>query len=167
MRKSLALSFFLLLPLAFGADKHPWASFKPGSYAKMKTTVMAGPSKTVTEMTQTLISVDANTAVVEMETKTMGQTMKNRVNMPLKAASAPAAAPQGKAPTATNETITIGGKALACKCYEMESTANGMKTSSRTCTSEQVPGAAVKTVSKSSGAMKMETVTELVEFAAK
>ena len=109
---TLAVSFLLLLPLAYGAEaKHPWASFKPGSYSKMKTTTMAGPSKTVTEMTQTLISVDANTAVVETETKVMGQSSKTRVNIPLKAAATPANAAQAKAPTPVNETITVAGKA--------------------------------------------------------
>jgi len=154
-----------LLPAAQAAEKHPWASFKPGSYTKMRSTTVAGPSKTVTEMTQTLISVDANNAVVETETKTMGQTMKNRMNIPLKAAAA--AAPQGKAVTVVNETIPVAGKALACKCVETESSANGMKTLARACTSEAVPGGAVRVTSKSTGAMKMDTVLEVVEFAAK
>lgn len=160
-------AFFLLLPLAFGADKHPWASFKPGSYAKLRTTATVAGNKTVTEMTQTLISVDANNAVVETETKVMGQTMKNRTSIPLKAAATPANAPQGKPVTPVNETITAAGKALACKCVEMDSNANGMKTATRACTSEAVPGGAVKVVSKSTGTVKMDSVTELVEFAAK
>ncbi len=165
---TLTFSFLLLLPFAYGAEaKHPWASFKPGSYAKMKTTTMAGPSKTVTEMTQTLISVDANTAVVETETKVMGQSSKTRVNIPLKAAATPANAAQAKAPTPVNETITVAGKAIACKCVEMDTTANGMKTKTKAYTSEAVPGGAVKMTSTSTGAMKMETVSELVEFAAK
>lgn len=166
---TLAFSFLLLLPAVYGAEaKHPWASFKPGSYAKMKTTTIAGPSKTVTEMTQTLISVDANTAVVETETKVMGQSSKTRVNIPLKANAAPAgAASQVKAPTPVNETITVAGKSLACKCVEMDTTANGMKTKSRACTSDAVPGGAVKMTSSSTGAVKMETVSELFEFAAK
>lgn len=160
-------AFFLLLPLAFGADKHPWASFKPGSYAKLRTTATVAGNKTVTEMTQTLISVDANNAVVETETKVMGQTMKNRTPIPLKTAATPANAPQGKPVTPVNETISAAGKSLACKCVDMESNANGMKTSTRACTSEAVPGGAVKVVSKSTGTVKMDSVTELVEFAAK
>jgi hypothetical protein len=155
------------MPATFAADKHPWASFKPGSYAKMKTTTMTGPAKTVTEMTQTLVSVDANNAVVETETKAMGQTMKNKLNIPLKASGTATTAPQGKAPAIVNETITVAGKALACKCVETETTQNGMKTISKACTSDAVPGGAVKVTSKMTGAVKMETVTELVDFAAK
>lgn len=159
---------FLLLSLgtaAFAADKHPWASFKPGSYAKLKSTTAAGPTKMTTEMTQTLVSVDATNAVVEMETKVAGQSNKTRMNVPLKADNK--ANTQGKAPTPTNETITVGGKSLACKCYDTETNANGMKSSSRTCTSEAVPGGVVKTVTKMTGAMKSETTMELVDFVAK
>jgi hypothetical protein len=168
MKSSILISAFLLMiPFAQAAEKHPWASFKPGSYAKMKSTTTVGANKTVTEMTQTLISLDAKTAVVETETKVMGQSMKNRINIPLQAAASPTNAPAAKAPVALNETITVGGKAIACKCYEMESDANGMKTTSRACSSEIVPGGAVRVVSKSSGAVKMDSISELIEFSAK
>jgi hypothetical protein len=162
---------FLLLSFgtaaAFAADKHPWASFKPGSYAKLKSTTAAGPTKMTTEMTQTLVSMDANNAVVEMETKVAGQSNKTRMNVPLKADGKATPAAQGKAPTPTNETITVAGKSLACKCYDTETNANGMKSSSRTCTSEAVPGGVVRTVTKMTGAMKSETTMELVDFVAK
>ena len=159
-------TLLFLVPLAFGADKHPWASFKPGSYSKLKSTTSVAGNKTVTEMTQTLVSVDANNAVIEIETKMMGQSTKTRTNMPLKA-TATAGAPQGKAPTMTNETITVGGKAIAAKCADMETSANGMTTNTHACTSEMVPGGTVKMTAKTAGAVKMETMTELVEFAAK
>jgi len=42
-----------------------------------------------------------------------------------------------------------------------------MKTSNRSCVSDTVPGGVVKAVSTSTGAMKMDSTTELVEFAAK
>lgn len=163
----LATTILFLLPLA-AADKHPWASFKPGSYAKLKTTSTIGANKTVTEMTQTLISLDANNAVVEIETKAMGQSNKTRVPMPLKAAGTPTANAQApKMSPPTNETITVAGKAVAAKCYDVETNANGMKSASHSCTSETVPGGVVKAVTKTTGAMKMDSVTELVEFAAK
>ncbi|MBI2688960.1 MAG: hypothetical protein HYX27_21875 [Acidobacteria bacterium] len=164
--RTLATTLLFLMPLA-AADKHPWASFKPGSYAKMKSTMMMGPTKMVSEITQTLISVDANNAVVEVETKAMGQTNKTKMNIPLKAAATPGNTAQVKPVTPVNETIAVAGKSLACKCIEMETTTNGSKTNSRVCTSEAVPGGAVKSVTKTSGAMKSETVSELVEFAAK
>jgi hypothetical protein len=162
------IATFLLLAfgtVAFGADKHPWASFKPGSYAKLKSTTAAGPTKVTTDMTQTLVSVDASNAVVEMESKVMGQSNKTRMNVPLKSDSKANA--QGKAPTPTNETITVAGKSIACKCYDVATDTNGMKSSSRTCTSEAVPGGVVKMVTKTTGAMKSETTMELVDFVAK
>eukprot|EP00456_Euglypha_rotunda_P031436 TRINITY_DN24459_c0_g1_i1.p1 TRINITY_DN24459_c0_g1~~TRINITY_DN24459_c0_g1_i1.p1 ORF type:complete len:166 (-),score=39.53 TRINITY_DN24459_c0_g1_i1:14-511(-) len=164
--RTFAALLFLTMPLTQAADKHPWASFKPGSYAKMKSTMQAGPTKMVTEMTQTLVSLDANNAVVEIETKAMGQANKTRTNIPLKAAANGQAA-QAKPISTTNETITVAGKALACKCVEVETEANGMKSTSKACTSEAVPGGAVRVVTKTTGAMKSETVSELVEFAAK
>lgn len=164
--RTFAAILFLTMPFTQAAEKHPWASFKPGSYAKMKSTTQAGPTKMVSEMTQTLISVDANNAVVEIETKAMGQSNKSRVPMPLKAAANNTAA-QAKPVATTNETITVAGKALACKCVEVETNTNGTKTLVKSCTSEAVPGGAVKMVTKTTGAMKSETVSELVEFAAK
>lgn len=152
---------------AIAADKHPWGGFKPGSYSKMKTTTTAGPTKMVTEITQTLISVDANNAVVEMDSKMMGHSTKSRMNVPLKSDAKATASPQGKAPAPTNETIAVAGKSLACKCYDMETSANGMKTSTHSCTSEAVPGGAVKVVTKTTGAAKSETTMELVDFVAK
>lgn len=165
--RTFAAILFLTMPLTQAAEKHPWASFKPGSYAKMKSTTQAGPTKMVSETTQTLVSVDANNAVVEIETKAMGQTNKTRVPMPLKAAATNNAAAQAKPVATTNETITVAGKALACKCVEVETNTNGMKSLSKPCTSDAVPGGAVKVVTKTTGAMKSETVSELVEFAAK
>jgi hypothetical protein len=152
---------------AFAAEKHPWAGFKPGSYAKLRTTAMTGPTKTVTEMTQTLVSIDANNAVVETETKVMGQTMKNKITVPLKANAAATPATGAKPVTPVNETVTVAGKPIAAKCYDMETNANGMKTSTRSCVSDSVPGGVVKAVSKSTGAMKVESTTELLEYAAK
>lgn len=147
------------------ADKHPWASFKPGSYAKYKTTSAVAGNKTVTEMTYTLVSLDANNAVVETETKVMGQVTKNKVNMPLKAAANTDA--KGKAPVMTNETVTAAGKSIACKCFDATSNTNGMAATTHACSSESVPGGMVKSVTKTSGAMKMETTMELVDFVAK
>ena len=167
MKNKIAAFLLLSCGATFAAEKHPWGSFRPGSYARMKTTTAAGPTKMVTEMTQTLISIDANTAVVEMESKMMGQSTKTRMNVPLKADAKATATPQGKVPTATNETITVAGKSIACKCYDMETSANGMKTSTRSCTSDAVPGGAVKVVSKTSGAAKSESTMELVDFVAK
>lgn len=165
--RTIATTILCLLSVAQAAEKHPWASFKPGSYAKYKTTAAVGPSKTVTEMTQTLISVDGKTAVVEMETKAMGQTMKNRVNMPIEAGGTAPAQANVKPINPTNETVTVAGKSIAAKCYDSETNANGMKSSVHACMSETVPGGLVKSTSKTTGAVKMESVTELVEFAAK
>src|SRR5258708_19116389 len=103
----LSITLLSVLSVAYAADKHPWASFKPGSYAKLKTTSSTGPSKTVMEMTQTLISIDANSAVIETETKVMGQSSKNRTTMPLKASPAGTPTPGAKAQTPTSETVTI------------------------------------------------------------
>jgi hypothetical protein len=158
-------SLLLVLPLT-AAEKHPWASFKPGSYAKLRTTTVTGPTKIVSEMKQTLVSVDANQAVIETEMSAMGQVTKTKSTIPLKAAAAAGTA-QGKPVTPVKETITAAGKSIACQCVDMTTEANGMKSTTHACTSESVPGGAVRLTMRMTGAMKSESVTELVEYAAK
>ncbi|BDC47990.1 hypothetical protein F183_A03060 [Bryobacterales bacterium F-183] len=171
MRKQILIASFSLAAAGavFAADaKHPWAAFKPGSYAKYKTTSTVAGNKTVSETTQTLVSIDANNAVIETEMKAMGQVTKNKATVPLKEAGVPpASATKGKPPVMTNETVTAAGKSLACKCYDITSSQNGMTSTVHVCNSDSVPFSMVKSTTKTTGAVKMESVMELVEFAAK
>ena len=151
------------------APKHPWGAFKPGSYAKYKTTsemeIAGTKNKTETEMKQTLLEVTADEAIVEMEMSVAGNVNKVKTPMPLKAPAGKAA--DGPKPKTGSEEIKAGGKSYKCTWTEMETEANGNKTVTKVWSSEDVPGFMVKSESKTSGTMSMVSTTELVESAAK
>lgn len=157
------------------AAKHPWGSFKPGSYAKLKsTTVMTiagNKTETVTEMTYTLAEVTADKAVLDLETKmaALPTPTKTRTEIPLTgtgAVATPTAAPDAPKPVEGSEDVTVNGKTLKCKTIEMTIDANGTKTTTKSWMSEEVPGFAVKSVTKMEGATPTETTMELVDYKA-
>jgi hypothetical protein len=150
----------------------PWGAFKVGSYVKMKTTVsmqvMGKAMDTSTESKQTLAELTGDKAVVEIETTVAGATSKTRMEMPLTAGVTPAANPGGPAPAfkTGTDTITVGGKTLECKTMEMDTEAGGNKVNTKTWTSDQVPGAMVKSVSTTAGATPTKTTVEVTDFKA-
>lgn len=156
-------------PAKSSVPKHPWGSFKPGSYATLKTVsvmeIAGNKSRSETEMKQTLLEVTDDEAVVEMEMAIAGTIQKTKTKIPLKGPDHKAAdAPK---PKTGSEEIKVGGKSYACTWTEIESEAGGNKTVTRLWQSEDVPGFTVKSVSKTAGSMSMEATTELVESASK
>lgn len=159
---------------AGAAAMHPWAGFKPGSFAKMKSTMVmtiaGNKTETATEMTYTLREVTADKAVVDVETSMAGvPPTKTTMDMPLgggQAMATPTVVPDAPKPVEGEEELTIAGTTLKCKTMELTTEANGIKTMTKTWTSESVPGWAVKTVSKAEGAAPMETTIEVTEFKA-
>lgn len=146
--------------------KHPWGSFKKGSFVKMKSvTDMETPKmKTEMTMTQTLKDLTADEAVIETETVIPNvPPQKSEMKLPLKA-------PEGKAvdgapkPKTSTEEIEVAGKKLKCTVTEIETEAGGTKTVTKTWTNEEVPGFTVKTQSKNP---TMTMTMEVVEFASK
>jgi hypothetical protein len=163
MKKMIVM--ILLTAAALLAQKHPWADFKAGSWVSMKTTVN-GPAKMVTESKTTLVEKNAAKAVLEIETSMMGNKTKTRTEMALGGKATQAA--EVKQLASGTETITVAGKSLACKWTEFELNSGGMKGTTKTWTSDAVPGGMVKSVTKSTmGQMKSETVSEVVAFEAK
>lgn len=157
------------------ATKHPWANFKVGSSATTKTTtaleVGGKAMNTSTEIKQTLVELTADKAVVEVETDAMGAKSKTKLEVPL-TASATSAIPNMPAdskvtPKQGEETITVKGKAINCKWYEVETEQAGNKISSKTWMSSEVPGSVVKSVTKTTGAASSETTLELVDYEVK
>jgi len=153
------------------AAKHPWGSFKAGSMSKLKSVsemeVAGNKMKTETTMTYTLKSVSADEAVVEMETVTPNvPPQKMEQKFPLKAPEVKGTGEAPKVKTGSEE-IEVAGKKFKCTTSEVDSEANGMKTSTKTWMSDDVPGHLVKSVTKMSGATSGTTTMELVEFAVK
>ncbi len=153
------------------APKHPWSSFKVGSYVAMKTSTvmeMAGKKNTTaTEMKMTLVDLSADKATLETEMTVMGQKSKTKTELPLTVTVKPSAAtPAGVTPKTGTETITVAGKSMNCKWTEIEMESNGNKVTTKSWMSEEVPGFVVKSVSSTKGTANMETTTEVVDFKA-
>jgi hypothetical protein len=158
---------------ASSSPSSPWGAFKVGSYVKTKTTtsmqVMGKAMDTSTESKTTLAELTADKAVLEVETTVAGNTSKTRMDMPLTAGVTPTANPSaGPAPAVKTgtDTVTVGGKTLDCKTMEVETEASGNKVNTKVWTSDQVPGAVVKSVSTTSGATTTKTTTEVTDFKA-
>jgi hypothetical protein len=148
------------------APKHMWASFKKGSFAKLKTVSDTAGTKSEMTMTHTLVDLTADEAVVETEMAMTGFTNKSTNKFPLKAPEGGKAA-DGPKPKTGSEEIEVAGKKLKCTWTEIETETSGMKTVAKSWMCEDVPGHLVKSVSKSTGAATMSSTTELVEYAVK
>lgn len=139
-----------------------WSKFKAGSFAKYKITTAVATTKMTSESKMTLLSVGAGKATVETEVTAMGNTSKSKadINLNGEVKGTAQSTPMKKG----SETITVAGKSFSCDTYEMDTNANGMQVHTKSWVSAQVPGGLVKSVSTSTGAMKSETVMELVDF---
>jgi hypothetical protein len=153
-------------PKPKAAAKHPWASFNPGSWVKIKSTTVnevAGKQETnVLETKITLLEKTADKVVLETEITVKGQTTKTRSEMPLKGYS-DAVPPGVMVLNRGSETIVIGGNAVPCKTMETSMDAMGTKILSKTWSSEKVPGSLVKSVNSTTGS---QTTAEVVDFKA-
>lgn len=150
--------------------KHPWGSFKVGSYVVTKNVTEAAGQKMTMEIKTTLTALTADKATVEMATTMMGNTTKTTTDLPITAAAAPVptstvSTPQAEIKT-SEETITVAGKSVKCKVTSTTSDMNGMKSEVKTWMSDEVPGFLVKTVIKSTGAANSETNSEVTDFKA-
>ncbi len=148
------------------AAKHPWASFKAGSFVKLKITsemeVAGNKMKNESTMIQTLKEVTADSYTLETDMGIAG-VPKNEQKLPLKGPEG-AKAPEGPKPKTGSEEIEVAGKKMKCTWTEMEIDAGGQKMTVKTWTNEDVPGFTVKSTSK--GATSTST-TEAVEFSSK
>jgi hypothetical protein len=155
-------------PAKAAASKHPWGSFKKGSFAKMKSVTemdLAG-TKNRTEMTltYTLKDLTADEAIVETEMIMANvPPQKSEMKMPLKGPEGKATGDAPKPKTGT-EDIDVAGRKIKCNWTETETDAGGTKTVIKVYTNEEVPGFTVKTVSKSP---TMTSTMEVVEFSSK
>lgn len=140
-----------------GAESHPWAKYKVGTWVKWRSvTAMTTGGKTteyVSGAQQTLISLDATKAVVEfVQTMPGGAEQKTQIDMPLRPdpAAEKAAAELPKPAKTGTETLTIGGKAFACRWSETVTVSDDRsRTTMRMWESDEMPGQFVKSVSTS------------------
>jgi hypothetical protein len=135
---------------------HPWASFKPGSWVKIRSTSGAHVSETKT----TLLEKTADKVVLENELTTNGQVTRTKFDLPL-AGYTNDVPPGVTVIKRGSETLTVAGKSLVCEMLETEMDAGGAKIQSKTWSSDQVPGSLVKSVNTSSG---RQSTAEVVDF---
>jgi hypothetical protein len=146
------IAMLILFAGALGAaERHPWAGFLPGSYARWRTVTRSGLNESTAEVKQTLISVGLNHAVLETETSFNGRTARARTQIPLRAETAPL--PIGRIVTLAKETVIVDSKAVSALCYESDS--------ERSCRSGEVPGGIVRSMIRLDG---VESSTELIAF---
>jgi hypothetical protein len=154
-----------------------WARFKPGTSTTMAMTSDMGGQSSKSETRTTLKEVNDDKLVVE--TVTSMEAAGQKMDMPAQSmeikkmmdempAAPPAAQPPADAPKAdvktSEESVTVGGGTFKAKVAETSMDVAGSKTTSKTWTSEEVPGGIVKMESTMDGAMKGTTKMELTKF---
>lgn len=178
MNKLFAAVAVLLLVGAVGAAraeqidnpeyKH-WSQFKAGTWATLKSVTEAAGNKTAMEQTHKLVEVTGEKCVIEtsMKMEVAGQTIQQpamKRDVPAKIEKGQPVKTEGKdapKPKEGEETISVAGKSLKCKTVEVEFDVQGQKGTSKSWTSDEVPGMVVKS-STNSAAAKVEL--ELVNF---
>jgi hypothetical protein len=154
-------------PVKAAAAKHPWGSFKKGSFVKTKTVMdMETPKmKQETSTTTTLKDLTADEYTIEMEMvmPNVPTPTKSEQKLPLKAPDGPKTA-EGPKPKTGSEEIEVAGKKLKCTWTETESEANGVKSVTKVWSSDEIPGHMAKMTMKNPS---MTMTTEVVSFEVK
>ncbi|HVE43210.1 MAG TPA: hypothetical protein VNM14_25265 [Planctomycetota bacterium] len=148
--------------------KHPWGSFKKGSFVKSKTTnemeVGGNKMKTESTTTQTLKDLTADEAIIETEMVIANvPPTKTEMKLPLKAPEGTKVGDAPKPKTGSEE-IEVAGKKMKCDWTETETEINGAKTVTRVYQNHDIPGFTAKMTVKSP---TMSMTQEVVEYASK
>jgi hypothetical protein len=155
-----------------------WASHKPDTTVTHEMKMTASGMEMTTEMTQKLLEVTPDAAVIEVRTKTqvMGQTRESpaqkntiKAKVPKSEADMSALPPgtKGTVKEAGNETVTVAGNEYDCKVIEFTGEHQGMTSKGKAWMSDAVPGNMVKTEVESEGQMASKMTMQLVSIDAK
>ncbi|MFT3788549.1 MAG: hypothetical protein QM770_20650 [Tepidisphaeraceae bacterium] len=147
-----------------------WAKHKPGTSVTLKSATEASGMKTDSEQVYTLKEVTPEKVVIELKSSMI--VMGNKTDTPAVTMEIPSggeAAPAANATVAaggatvktSEETVSVAGKEYKATVTETTMDANGMKSSTKTWTSNDVPNLTLKSVVKTEGAMASSTTTEL------
>lgn len=152
-----------------------WAAHKPGTMVKHKSVTDAAGQKMEGEMVWTLLEVTPEKAVIEMKTTmtVMGNKMEQpatKQEIPAKLATGQSGNPademkkQGAEVKESEETVTVNGKEIKAKVYDVKMKQGEMDVTSKMWISNDVPGMLVRNETKTSGQMASDTKMELVEW---
>jgi hypothetical protein len=150
-----------------------WAKFKAGTWVEYQTDSEAAGSKNAIVTTQTLKELTPEKATIviqssmvvagkKMDMPAQTQELTAKIKRPPAAPAATGDAPKTDQGT---EDIKVDDKTFSCKWTQVTTEQNGMKTTSKTWTSDDVPGSVVKIESESSGSMTSTTKMALVKCA--
>jgi hypothetical protein len=162
---SLGLSF-VAAPVARAADEKvenpgykSWAAHKAGTTVTLESSSAVAGQTFKTEIVQKLIELTPENATVEVTTKIniagAPPQQPQKVKIPSKVDKSQATPGQlppgvkGEMKDKGTEKVTVAGKEYSCKVYEFTGESNGIKTSGKSWTSEQIPGGMVKLESTS------------------
>lgn len=141
-----------------------WAKFKEGTSVTMKSDVRLGSTRTESEVTWTLKSIDDKKAVVEMRTVTEinGARREHRAELihdaREKKREPPKDAPR---PEEGEEELEIDGAKMKCRWGRTTTGAGGQKTVSTTWFCDDVPGGMAKQETKSDAMTMTMTATKI------
>ena len=131
-----------------------WSGHKAGSAVTYQSTTNVGAQNIKTEITQKLVEHTPEKAVVEVSVKIdiPGAQAPPAQKQELKAKVKKSEATVGKLPEGMKgqvkekgtEKVELAGKSYTCKVYEFTGEQNGVKTSGKSWTSEQIPGTLAK-----------------------
>jgi hypothetical protein len=177
----LSVCALMLVCASVRAEDNPgytqWAKYKPGTCTTVAMTSDAGGQSSKMETKSTLAEVTPDKVVIDVVTsmEAGGQKMdmpaqKMEIKKAMDATPAPDAETQKQIDAAkansktSDETVTVAGGTFKAKLTESSMEANGMKTTSKVWTSDEVPGGMVKMEATTDGAMKSTTKSELKSF---
>ena len=149
-----------------------WKQFKPGAMVKIEHVSKVAGNETKMVKTTTLKELTDEKAMVSSQT-TMS-VMGNVIKQPAEDQEIPAKFDKPEMPEGTKtpdieteqgeETLTVGGKEIACKWVKSTVKTGGNTILSKAWSSDAVPGGLVKMESTTKGTMTMETKMIVTEF---
>jgi len=141
-----------------------WKDCKPGSWAKIKMTIVAGDNKMETFVTQKLVEFTAEKAVIEATTEAMGKAQTVKKDIPAQVKEGEVYdLPKGATFEKTaegDEELEVAGKKVKCHFFEGKAVRDGETTTCKFHYSKDVIGGLVKATMKGGkwGDMTMEFV---------
>ena len=152
-----------------------WAAHKPGTKVVMDMATAMGPMNMTMELTQTLLELDADKAVVEAAVQAnvpgvpAGQGHKQKHTLQAKVAKSEAE--KSKLPPGTTgemkevagESIEVAGKKYECKVYEFKGKNEQGEQAGKVWNTTEIPGGLAKMTSKGQANGQEMTMTMTVK----
>lgn len=137
-----------------------WSKHKPGTNVKLKQEIVAGPMTMTQEVTETLVEVTPEKAVVEMamvmDFGGQKQEHKQKRDVAAKVEKGKENLPpdfSGSMKEVGSEKVEVAGKSYDCKVIEFTGEAQGNKATGKSWHSTEIPGGVAKTDMKMEGDM--------------